>query len=162
MRAFDCSRCAAQSALANGLNPPKSRGAHLVVNAESDANLLAWIQEQAEKYAAVARTDIKNYCREVWMFEASRGCVDSFISRHGAELTNRKVHHEKSRVCKFHESSSKKRYAICVKYSRVIQLTWRLILMKLGYPTGRIENRRESWFQSPSALATFAIEYLGT
>ena len=49
MRAFDCSRCAVRSALANGLNPPKSRGRHLAVHPDSDANILAWIKKQAEK-----------------------------------------------------------------------------------------------------------------
>jgi hypothetical protein len=38
----------------------------------------------------VTRTDIKNYCREVWKFEVSRGWVDSFISRHSAELAEKK------------------------------------------------------------------------
>jgi hypothetical protein len=41
MRAFNYSRCAVRSALANRLNPPKSRGRHLAVDAESDANILA-------------------------------------------------------------------------------------------------------------------------
>jgi hypothetical protein len=90
MRAFNCSHSAVESALANGLNPPTSRDRHLAVDAESDANILVWIQKQAEKNAAVAPTDIKNYCREVWKFEASRGWVDSFISRHSAELTEKK------------------------------------------------------------------------
>jgi hypothetical protein len=72
------------------LNPPKSRDRHLAVDAESDANILAWITNQAEKNAAVTRTDIKNYCCEVWKFEASRRWVDSFISPHSAELTEKK------------------------------------------------------------------------
>jgi hypothetical protein len=96
--------------LVNGFNRPKSHGRQLAVDPESDANILAWIKKQADKNAAVTRTDIKNYCREAWKFEASRGWVDSFISRHSAELTEtkRKSHHQKSRVCKFHESSWKK------------------------------------------------------
>jgi hypothetical protein len=90
MRAFDCSRCAVRSALANRLNRPKSRGRHLAVDAESDLNLLAWIREQAQKNAAVTHTDIKNSCHEVWKFQASRGWVALFISRHSAELTEKK------------------------------------------------------------------------
>jgi hypothetical protein len=90
MRAFDCSRCAVRSALANGLNPPESRRHLLPVDAESDANISAWLKNQAEKNAAVTGTDLKNYCREVWKFEASRGWADSFISRHSAELTEKK------------------------------------------------------------------------
>jgi hypothetical protein len=56
MRAFNCSRHAVQSALANGLNEPKSLGRHIAVDAESDANILAWIKRKAEKSAAVTRT----------------------------------------------------------------------------------------------------------
>jgi hypothetical protein len=33
---------------------------YLEVNAESDANILAWITGKAEKNASVTRTDIKN------------------------------------------------------------------------------------------------------
>jgi hypothetical protein len=90
MRAFNCSRHAVQSALANGLNEPKSRGRHIAVDAESDANILAWIKRKAEKSAAVTGTDIRNYCREVCKFQVSRGWVDSFISRHADELTEKK------------------------------------------------------------------------
>jgi hypothetical protein len=100
-----------RSALANRLNLPKSCGRHLAVDAESEANILALITKQAEKNAAVTTTDITNYCREMWKFETSRACVHLLISRHSAELTEKKVHHKKNRICKFHESSSKERYA---------------------------------------------------
>jgi hypothetical protein len=76
--------------LANGLSPPKSRGRHLAVDAESDVNILAWIKKQAEKNAAVTGTDIKNYCYEVCRLEVSRRWVDSFTFRHSAELTETK------------------------------------------------------------------------
>jgi hypothetical protein len=90
MHAFNCSRHAVQSTLANGLNERKSRGRHLAVDAESDANILAWIKRKAEKSAAVTRTDIRNYCREVCKFQVSRGWIDSFISRQADELTEKK------------------------------------------------------------------------
>jgi hypothetical protein len=89
-RAFNCSRHAIHSALANGLSEPRSRGRHLAVNAESEANILAWITSQAEKNAAVTRTEIMNYCREVCKIAVTRGWVDSFISRHSAELIEKK------------------------------------------------------------------------
>jgi hypothetical protein len=79
MRAFNCSRSTVHSALANGLSLPKSRGRHLAVGPASDADILAWIQKQAEKNAAVTRTEFKNYCQEVCRLEVSWGCVDSFI-----------------------------------------------------------------------------------
>jgi hypothetical protein len=43
---------------------------------------LAWITGKAEKNAAVTRTNITNYCREVCKIEVTRGWVDSFISPH--------------------------------------------------------------------------------
>jgi hypothetical protein len=110
MRAFNCSRSAVHSVLANGLSPPKSRGRHLVLDAESDANLFAWIKKQAEKNTPVTRTDIKNYGHEVCRLEVLRGWVHPFILPHSAELTEnkRKVLQKKSRVCRFPESSSRK------------------------------------------------------
>jgi hypothetical protein len=89
MRAFTCSRHAVQSAVVCGLNEPKSRRRHMAVDAESDANILAWIKRKAEKSAKVTWTNIKNYCREVCKFQVSRGWVDSFISRHADELTEK-------------------------------------------------------------------------
>jgi hypothetical protein len=71
--AFNDSRHAIHSALANGLNEPKSRGRYSAVSAAWDANILAWIISQAVKNAPVTRTDIKNYCREVCKIEVTRG-----------------------------------------------------------------------------------------
>jgi hypothetical protein len=51
---------------------------------------LAWIKRKAEKSAAVTRTDLRNYCREVYKFQVSPGWVDSFISGHADELTEKK------------------------------------------------------------------------
>jgi hypothetical protein len=79
MRTFDCSRCAVHSSLAIGLNPPKSRGRHLAVDAESDLNILTWITKQAQQNAAATCTHITNYCRELCKFEVSRGWVGSLI-----------------------------------------------------------------------------------
>jgi hypothetical protein len=90
MFGFNCCRYAIDSALANGLSPPKSHGGHLAVDAESDANILAWIKNQTENTAEVTRTDIKNYCHEVCRLEVSRGWVGSFILCHSAELTEKK------------------------------------------------------------------------
>jgi hypothetical protein len=59
--------------LRNGFDQQKSREHHLAVDAESDANILAWIKKQAEKNAAVTRTDIRHYFPEVCKFEALYG-----------------------------------------------------------------------------------------
>jgi hypothetical protein len=63
---------------------------HLLVSAESDANLLAWMIAMAEKNAAATGTDVKNYCREVRKIEVTRGWVDSFLSPHSAGLIEKK------------------------------------------------------------------------
>jgi hypothetical protein len=52
--------------------------------------MLACITGKAEKNAAVTRTDITNYCREVCRIEVTSGRVDSFISRHSVELIEKK------------------------------------------------------------------------
>jgi hypothetical protein len=60
-RAFSYSQHALHSALANGLNEPKSYGRRFAVSAESEANIPAWITHKTEKNAAVTRTNIRNY-----------------------------------------------------------------------------------------------------
>jgi hypothetical protein len=60
------------------------------ISAESGANTMAWITGKAEENAAVTRTDIKNYCREVCKIEVTGGWVDSSISRHSAEPIEKK------------------------------------------------------------------------
>jgi hypothetical protein len=72
------------------IDKPKSRGRRLAVDAESDANILAWITKQAKKNPEVPRTDVRHYYREVCKFEASRGWVDCFISRYSGELIEKK------------------------------------------------------------------------
>jgi hypothetical protein len=76
--------------LANGLNPPTSRTRHLAVDAASHANILTWIKKHAKKNTPVTYTDIKNYYGKVSKFGVSWGWVDSFISRHAAELTEKR------------------------------------------------------------------------
>jgi hypothetical protein len=76
--------------LTNSFSEPKSRSGHFAVSAESDTNILGWITSQGEKKPAVTRTDINNHCREVCNIEVRRGWVNSFISRHSAELIEKK------------------------------------------------------------------------
>jgi hypothetical protein len=94
---------------------------HSAVSAESDVNILAWITGKAEKNAAVTRTDIENYCREVCKIEVTRGWVDSFISGHLPMTWRRKARHKKSRVCRFHECFLTKLYAARTRLYRVVQ-----------------------------------------
>jgi hypothetical protein len=90
MCAFNCSPSAFHCALAHGFSPPKSRGRHLGVDPDSDANIFPWIKKQTDTNAAVTRNDIKNYCDEVGRLQVSRGWVHSFILPHDAELTEKK------------------------------------------------------------------------
>jgi hypothetical protein len=57
---------------------------------KAEFNILTQIKKQAEKNSVVTSTDIRHYCREVYKFEASRREVDSFVSRHPGELTEKK------------------------------------------------------------------------
>jgi hypothetical protein len=161
MRTFNCSRHAVQSALPNGLNEPKSRGRHWAVDAESDANILAWIKRKAEKSTAGTRTDIRNYCREVCKFQVSRGLVDSSISRHADELTEKK---------------SSPQEETCLQVPRVfLEETIRTMHETIqGRPSELVfhldevgisnwEDRKPKKVVVPiTALTIFIIEYLGT
>jgi hypothetical protein len=160
-REFNCSRHAIHSALANGLNEPKSRGRHAAVRAESDANMLAWITGKAEKNATATRTDIKNYCREVCKIEVRRRWVGSFISRHPAGLIEKKALDKKRRVCKFHQCFLIKLSAACMRRSRVVQSICYSIWAKSRYPTGKTDNRRRSWSREARRPIRFIIDYLG-
>jgi hypothetical protein len=95
--------------LANRFDQPKSRDGHLALSPECNTNILTWIKKQAEESDAVTRTDIKDYCREVWKFEASDGWVGSFILRHSAELAEKKSRPQESHAGKFRESFWTKR-----------------------------------------------------
>jgi hypothetical protein len=113
MRALNCSCCAVQSELANALDEPKSCGRHLAVSGEFNANTLVCITKETQKNAAGARTDIKNYCREVCKFEVGAwmgGLIRVFLDQTGRSM---------------HE---------VVQTFSPIEC---LIVMKLGYPTGR-------------------------
>jgi hypothetical protein len=90
MQTFNCSRGAVRSALADGFDPPESRGRHLALSAESDPNIWTWIKNEAEKSATAIPPDIKNYCRKVCEPETSRGWMDSFILRNAPELAEKK------------------------------------------------------------------------
>jgi transposase len=143
-RAFKCSRHTIHSALANGRNEPKSRGRHSAVSAESDANILAWITGKAEKNAAVTRTDIKNYWRKVCKIEVTREWVNSFISRHSAELIERTSSPQDEP--RFQVSRVFLDQNVCIMHKaaqgRPTDLVFHLVLMKSGYPTGKTDNRR--------------------
>jgi hypothetical protein len=164
-RAFNCSRHAILSALANGHNEPTSRSGirQSAVSGESDANILAWITGKAEKNAAVTRTDIKNYCREVCKIEATRGWVDSFISRHSAELIEQISSPQEAprlQVPQVFLDQTVRSIHDAIQ-GRPADLVFNSIWMKSRYRTGKIDNRRRWSFREPPHSIPFIIDYLG-
>jgi hypothetical protein len=107
--------------------------------------------------------DIKNYCREVSKIEVTGGWVDSFISRHSAELIEQKSspheapHLQVPRVFldqtvhSMHEAVQ----------GRPADPVFDSILMNSGYPTGRIDNGRRWWFREPPRSIRLIIDYVG-
>jgi hypothetical protein len=71
-----------KAALANRLEPPKVRGRHPPIDEGSEAEILEWIETQAEKYNPATRTDLRQHCQAKYSVAISRGWVDSFILRH--------------------------------------------------------------------------------
>jgi hypothetical protein len=149
--------------LANSLNERKSRGRHLALSVESGANILAWITDKAEKSAAVTRTDIQNYCREICKIEVTRGWVDSFISRHSAELIERKSspqNEPRLQVRRVFLDQTARSMHDAVQ-GRLADLAFNSILIKSRYPTGKSDNRRRSWFREWPRSIPFSIDHLG-
>jgi hypothetical protein len=77
-RAFDCPRTAAvNNALRNGREPPKQCDHHnsLLNDSEREADILAWIQRQAESpnHLPSTRTDILHYCASKFGKVITRG-----------------------------------------------------------------------------------------
>jgi hypothetical protein len=149
--------------LANGLNEPKSRGRHSTLSAECDANILAWITGKAQTNAAATRTDIKNYCREVCKIEVTRGWVNSFISRHSAELIEEQSSpHEEARLHVpgvFLDQTVRSMHQAV--QGRPAALVFNSIQMNSGYPTGKTDNRRRWSFRESPRSIRFIIDYLG-
>jgi hypothetical protein len=116
---------------------------HSAVSAESDANVLGWTTGKAARNAAVTPTDIKNYCREVCQIEVTRGWVDSFISRHSAELIEKKSSPQEAprlQVPRVFLDQTVRSMHEAVQ-GRPADLVFNLIWMKSGYRTGNTDNR---------------------
>jgi hypothetical protein len=64
-----------KKALRNGLEPPKPRGRHSALpdDSEAEADILAWVQHQAEKSQPATRIDILHYCASKFVHAFSRG-----------------------------------------------------------------------------------------
>jgi hypothetical protein len=84
--AFNCPRAAGKRALKNRLIPPKQRGRHTALPEDSEADILAWFQHQAEKSQPSTRTYILHYCSGKFGEAVTRGWMDSFLIRHKDNL----------------------------------------------------------------------------
>jgi hypothetical protein len=132
-------------------------------SAESDPNILAWIIGKAEKNAAITRTDIKNYCREVCKIEVTSRWVDSLISRDSPKLIEKKSSAQEEpclQVQRVFLDQTVRNMHDAVQ-SRPADLVFNLILMKSGYPTRKTDNRRKWWSREPPRSIPFIIDYLG-
>jgi hypothetical protein len=89
-RTFDCHATRVKAALANGFEGPKSRGRHLAFDEDSEQEILSWIEERAEKFRPVTRTEILHYCEVKYSRSVTRGWVDSFVLRDGDRSSERK------------------------------------------------------------------------
>jgi hypothetical protein len=89
-KAFGCSPSRLKAALANGLGPPKVRGRHPAIDEGSEAEILEWIEAQAEKCNPATRTNFCQHCQSKCSVTISRGWVDSFILRNRDELAETK------------------------------------------------------------------------
>jgi hypothetical protein len=132
------------------------------VSTESDGDILAWITGTADRNAAVTRTDIKNYCREVCEIEVTRGRVDSFISHHSAELIEKESSPQEEprlQVSRVFLDQTVRSMHEAVQ-SRPADLVFNSILTKSGYPTGKTDNGRRWWSREPPRSIPFIIDYL--
>jgi hypothetical protein len=84
--AFNYPRAAVKRVLKSGLKPLKQRDRHNALLDDSEADILAWIQHQAEKSQPSTRTDILHYCSGKFGKAVTRGWVDSFLIRHKGDL----------------------------------------------------------------------------
>jgi hypothetical protein len=70
---FGCSPSRVKVALVNELDPPKVRGRHPAIDEGSEAEILEWIEAQAEKCNPSTRTDLHQHWQEKYSVAMSRG-----------------------------------------------------------------------------------------
>jgi hypothetical protein len=133
------------------------------VSAESDANLLARITGKAERNPAATRMDIRNDCREVCKIEVTHGWVDSFISRHSAELIEKRSSRQEEprlQVPRVFLDQTVRSIHEAVQ-GRPADLVFDSVSMKSRYPTGKTDNRRRWLSREPPRFIPFIIDFLG-
>jgi hypothetical protein len=88
--AFGYSLFCVNAALANRLDQPKVRERHPGIDEDSKAEILEWIEMQAEKWNQATRTDVRQHYQAKYSAAISPGLVDSFILPHRDELAETK------------------------------------------------------------------------
>jgi hypothetical protein len=71
-----------KTTLTNGLDDPQGRGRHPALDDASEIEIVEWIQNQAEKFNPVTRTDLLHHCHFKYFRFISRRWVNYFILRH--------------------------------------------------------------------------------
>jgi hypothetical protein len=85
-RTFNIAHCAVKRALLRGYEDPPWRGRHRELSPEGEHMLMEWIAKKAHDNTVVTRTELLSYCIATFGTAVTRGWVDSFLSRHVAEL----------------------------------------------------------------------------
>jgi hypothetical protein len=62
-----------KAALKNELNDPQGHGRHSAFDDASEVEILEWIQNQAEKFNEITRTNIIHYCEAKYSFSIREG-----------------------------------------------------------------------------------------
>jgi hypothetical protein len=84
--AFNIAHCAIKGVLLRGYEDPPGRGRHRELSPEDGHALVEWIAKKAHNNTAVTRTELLNSCIATFATAVTKGWVDSFLSRHAAEL----------------------------------------------------------------------------
>jgi hypothetical protein len=88
-RAFGYNANHIKITLVNGIEEPKVHGLHPAFDKDSEGEILAWIEAQAEKYIPMTRTDFSLLQSEIFR-SGQLGWVDSFVLRRTEDLIEMK------------------------------------------------------------------------
>jgi hypothetical protein len=83
---FGCARDRVKKALVHGLEPPETGGRHLAPSDKVERELVNWIEANAARSRTVTPRDLREHVSTQYSLPATRGWVNSFMSRHMEEL----------------------------------------------------------------------------
>jgi hypothetical protein len=85
-RAFETDHSVVKRAQIRGYEEPPARGRHRELKGELERELVEWITNKASDNKAVNRMELLHDCVDRLGKHITRGWVDSFLTRHSAEL----------------------------------------------------------------------------